>query len=137
MGTSSTGFNLMHVAASKGWQDVVVSLNEADASLKDGQSDFGTTPVMTAAVAKKTGIAKYLLEQGADPTIMTDAGSNLLHFACTHGVLQVVKMLIEDHEMDVNAVGSDRDTPLKKARKKEMLHSSDCWKAMVQNEDQF
>merc|ERR1739846_293739 len=67
--TSSNGLNLMHVAASKGWQDIVETLNEADASMKDGQSDSGITPVMQACFAKKTGIAKYLLDQGADPKI--------------------------------------------------------------------
>merc|ERR1712051_882912 len=59
--TSSKGWNLMHVAAIKGWQDIVEELNEEDSSMKDGQADNGVTPVMSACYKKKTGIAKYLL----------------------------------------------------------------------------
>ena len=86
--TSAKGFNLMHVAVTFGWQDIVEALNNADPAMKDSVSDIGNTPAMQACVFKKTGIVKFLLEQGADPKIVNDTGSNLLHYACTHGVLQ-------------------------------------------------
>merc|ERR1712008_535059 len=113
---SSKGYNLMHVAVTFGWQDVVEALNGADPSMKNGTADAGITPAMEGTIHKKTGIVKFLLEQGADPTIVTDRGSNLLHYACYFGVMQVVKMLVEDHQMDVNAVGDWGGTPLQKAK---------------------
>ena len=86
--TSSKGNTFMHVAGVKGWQDVIVKLNEVDPAMKDAQSDIGTTPAMNAALYKKTGIVKYLLDQGANPSIVNDIGHNLLHYAVENGVLQ-------------------------------------------------
>merc|ERR1711935_313927 len=62
--TSSKGITFMHVATMKGWQDVIAKLDEVDPAMKDAQSDIGTTPAMNAAFYKKTGIVKYLLDQG-------------------------------------------------------------------------
>ena len=52
----------------QGWQDIVEKLNEADEALKNELSDVGVTPVMSAAFAKKTGIATFLLQHGGFKT---------------------------------------------------------------------
>ena len=86
--TSTEGFTFMHVACTKGWQDVIEKLNEVDPAMKDAQSDNGVTPAMLAAFNKKTGIVKFLLDQGADVSLVNDAGLNLLHYAAFYGVMQ-------------------------------------------------
>ena len=86
--TTPKGLNFMHIAAEKGWQDVIEKLNEVDPALKDAQDDFGTTPSMIAAFNKKTGIVRFLLDQGADVSLVNDEGFNLLHYAAYYGVMQ-------------------------------------------------
>ena len=89
--TSGKGLTFMHVAAAKGWQEVLEKFNELVPTMKDAQSDLGATPFQKAAREKKTGTCKWLLTAGADPTITCDAGWNSLHSAAFHGLLQGIK----------------------------------------------
>ena len=103
--TSSGGLNFMHVACAKGWQDIVEKLNQLKRQGRfthslNAQDNNGVTPVMEATYApgihKKTNIAKYLLEQGADPTVPDDKDSNLLHYACAKGMAQGKHFFIQN-----------------------------------------
>jgi len=113
--TSVIGDNFMHLAAIKGWQEAVEKLNKVDETMKNAQMKDGvTTPLMYAAIGKNSGIVKFLLEQGANPKIVDALGSNILHYSCTFGDLQGVKMLVEgDFGMNINEKTKDGRTPLK------------------------
>ena len=66
--TSSDGFNFMHVACAKGWQDVVEKLNELNSNMKHAKADSGVTPLHVAAHIKDDchrSITTYLLKEGA------------------------------------------------------------------------
>ena len=86
--TSVRGYNFMYLAAFNGWQEAVEKLNKADETLKNAQANDGVTPLMNAACRKKSGIVRYLLEQGANPKLVDIDGSNILHYSCFYGDLQ-------------------------------------------------
>ena len=56
----------------------------------------------TAIVAKRNGLAIFLLEQGSDPTFKDKIGRNSLHTAVHIGNLEIVKYLL-DKGASVNA----------------------------------
>ena len=86
--TSVRGYNFMYLAAFNGWQEAVEKLNQADETLKNAQENDGVTPLMAAAAGKNSGIFRYLLEKGANPKLVNNAGLNILHHSCIFGDLQ-------------------------------------------------
>ena len=67
------GWTALHYAAGNGHLAVVEFLLEEGAYI-DAQSPNGTTPMMLAARQERATVAKYLVEQGADPTLRNQAG---------------------------------------------------------------
>ena len=47
----------------------------------DRRDDAGLTPLMMAAKNDKLQAVKYLLKQGADPSLQNNNGWNVLHYA--------------------------------------------------------
>ncbi|KAL7620311.1 hypothetical protein AAE478_009305 [Parahypoxylon ruwenzoriense] len=68
--------------------------------------DSGESP------GKRAYIVRILLENGADPSIADQSGSTPLHDACRFGFLAVVRLLVADPRVDVNAACSSLRTPL-------------------------
>ncbi len=67
------GWTPLHYAASSGQLSAVQWLLENSAYI-DAASANGTTPVMMAARQQKPTVARYLVEQGADPSLTNEAG---------------------------------------------------------------
>ena len=67
------GWTPLHYAASTGDLELVKLLLDKAAYI-DAQSPNKTTPLMMAARARKTDVVRLLLNEGADPTPVNDAG---------------------------------------------------------------
>lgn len=59
------------------------------------RDDFGSTPLIIAAVFDRPGVAATLLAAGADPTLTDAEGSNPLHIAAFLGRTAVVQAFLE------------------------------------------
>lgn len=71
------------------------------------------TPLILAIRERRTGIAKLLLEAGADPNFTESIhGGNPLRWAVQMGNVEIVEVLINQHNTDVNFRPKNGVTPL-------------------------
>jgi ankyrin repeat protein len=104
---------LHHAAASKGSPGMVRLLLERGAD-RNPRARYGVTPLLVATQRGKQGadVVRVLLEAGADPNLDEESYHwSPLHFAARDGNAEVVRLLLQ-HGANVNAMNSDRETPL-------------------------
>lgn len=86
----------------------------ANINFRDAMS--GQTCVMAATLRGKPNLVRYLLAQGADPTIPEKDGYSPPHGAGFQGRAEIMKILKEEAKMDViNAPHEDGYAPLHRA----------------------
>lgn len=83
---------------------------------KQADTDDGLTPLFYAVSNRKTEVARFLLEHGADPNIATDAGNVPLLIAAASGDTTMVGLLLK-HGAKPGYKNAAGDTPLKRAQK--------------------
>ena len=93
-----------------------------DMTLKDMVSQFGRTsegvertPLMIAAAYEHFQVAKYLIEQGADPNIVGSNGWNALHYAASNNRTntELIELLLPHMTLaSINKKDRAGDTPL-------------------------
>jgi ankyrin len=60
------------------------------------QSSDGWTPLHTAVFLNHLQIVKILLENGADPLVVTSKGVTAFHIACSRGHVLMLKLLMSE-----------------------------------------
>ncbi|XP_067661991.1 ankyrin-3-like [Haliotis asinina] len=102
--------NILHVACSRGRLEVVkyvLSQNIVDINSR-GRSK--KTPAMIAAESGYKEVVELLMEKGANMSLVSDRGSNILHLACSRGRLEVVKYVLSQNIVDINSRGGSKKT---------------------------
>lgn len=66
------------------------------------------TPLMLAAIKGQTGLAQQLIDKGAD---VNQPGWTPLHYASTHGHIELMNLLLEHHAY-IDAASPNESTPL-------------------------
>ena len=74
------GWNLLHWA-SQGGNPVIIELMLSHVTSIDSITNEGATALMLAAINDKLQAVEYLLGKGADPSLKSNDGWNLLHWA--------------------------------------------------------
>ncbi|KAL8387255.1 hypothetical protein RB595_010043 [Gaeumannomyces hyphopodioides] len=109
-GTKDT---LLHLAASKGYFDVLgllLSSGRVDLDAEDAQ---GLTPLLKS---KSEAVLTAILKAGADPMRRwPGSGNTVLHHAADSGWTKAVRQLVAMRAVDVQAKNADGLTPLKLA----------------------
>lgn len=54
------------------------------------------SPLQEAAANGHVGVAKILLEKGADPNLRNEGGATPMHYAAKHGYVEIIKLLFEN-----------------------------------------
>lgn len=80
-----------------------------DLNVKDR---YGRSLLMLAAERGHMNVAKLLLKGGADPTAVDPGGCTALHFAAMFGQVVIVNLLLGRPKVEVDALDSQRRTPL-------------------------
>ena len=105
----------LHVACKKGYLDIVRFLVQKECNLNVKNAE-GNTPLCTALYHEQWDITKVLLTE-AHCDVSCVEYRRALHGACTHGRLDIVKLLFRNPKYDINIKDSNRSTPLHSACK--------------------
>lgn len=107
----STGLTPLHLAASKGYTDIVLVLLNYRAQVNTPSTRGGNTPLQFAAASNHHQVVQHLVEQGADVNQQNLKGMTSLMNAANRGHLKTVKTLVE-HGADLDIVDNDGNTAL-------------------------
>ncbi|XP_042040759.1 ankyrin repeat-containing protein ITN1-like [Salvia splendens] len=91
-----SGFDPLHIAASRGHHDIVQMLLDHDPDLSNTVGQSNATPLISAATKGHLAVVKELLAN--DPESLEaqkSNGKNVLHFAGRQGHADIVKALLE------------------------------------------
>ncbi|XP_067653026.1 uncharacterized protein [Haliotis asinina] len=64
---------------------------------------YSMTPVMAAARRGHRDVVEFLVDRGADVSLVKRDGNTVLHYACMSGDVETVKMILDLDVVDVNA----------------------------------
>ena len=115
------GWNLLHFA-SRGGNPEVIELMLSHVPCIDSRTKKGSTPLMIAALDDKLQAVKYLLKQGADPSLQDNDGWNLLHFASRGGNPEVIELML-GHVPNIDSITKEGSTPLMIAARNDKLQA--------------
>jgi hypothetical protein len=104
------GWTALHYAATGGHRDVIAFLIEKHAYV-DALSPNGTTPLMMAAREGHTGVARALVEAGADPSLRNDAKLGAPEYMLRAGYADEAKWLAERASEFLRRYGT-KDAPV-------------------------
>jgi len=77
----------------------------------NSKDSLGTTPLMVVATKGKKQAVDFLLTKGADPSLRTLIGRNLLHAAVEGGDVSIVEMMLL-RDIPVDSTDNDGVTSL-------------------------
>ncbi|XP_046547141.1 putative ankyrin repeat protein RF_0381 [Haliotis rubra] len=77
----------------------------------DSRDNNGLTAVMATAMGGSIDVFKLLVKWGADLSLLTDTNQNILHLACSHGGVEIVKYLLTHNIVDINSRDGKECTP--------------------------
>ncbi|XP_067653722.1 poly [ADP-ribose] polymerase tankyrase-1-like [Haliotis asinina] len=92
----------------------ILAAGNADINYRGG--GYRMTPVMMAAGKGRRDVVEFLVGRGADVSLVSKYGNNVLHWACNGGDLDTVKLILDLNVVDVNARNNDGETAADKAR---------------------
>ncbi|XP_067653306.1 putative ankyrin repeat protein RF_0381 [Haliotis asinina] len=110
--TTRFGSNILYIACEQGYPDIVkylLSLKCVDINSRGWNQ---RTPVMVAAFKGRGKVVELLVKHGADLSLISGTGNNILHLACSQGNFDVVKYLLSLNLLDINSRGNKQMTPV-------------------------
>ncbi|XP_067653810.1 poly [ADP-ribose] polymerase tankyrase-1-like [Haliotis asinina] len=70
------------------------------------------TAVMVAAWRGQIDVVKFLVDRGANVSLVDEDGDTILHWACEGGGLETVKLILSLKVVDINSRGVSNKTPM-------------------------
>ncbi|XP_067653868.1 inversin-like [Haliotis asinina] len=90
---------------------LILSLNVGDVDI-NYKGWYSRTPVMQAAWKGHRDVVEFLVDRGADVSLVDSNGNNVLHFACAGGDLETVKLILSMNVVNINSRGWKNKTPV-------------------------
>ena len=104
------GINCLHIAALQGHLNLCKMLIDKHKVDLDMTTNKGWTAVHSSAQSGNYELVAYFVEMGADIHLKTDNGINCLHIAALQGHLNLCKMLIDKHKVDLHITDNEGRT---------------------------
>ncbi|XP_071115571.1 ankyrin repeat domain-containing protein 50-like [Haliotis cracherodii] len=109
---SEKGDNILHLACRGGRVEVVKYLLSQDMVRINSRGWKQRTPVMVAAVNRHKEVVELLVSEGADVSLLSHSGDNILCCACLGGDVEVVKYILSQDMVGINSRGWKKRTPV-------------------------
>ncbi|XP_046552968.1 putative ankyrin repeat protein RF_0381 [Haliotis rubra] len=107
-----SGSNILHYACVSGNVQIVESIHSLKVADKDSRGINGATPVMVAAENGRRKVFDLLVRKGCNLLVEDDSGSNILHYACVSGNVQIVESILSLKVADKDSRGKNGATPV-------------------------
>ncbi|XP_071086322.1 ankyrin-3-like, partial [Haliotis cracherodii] len=114
---NNDGDNILHQACKGGDMETVkkvLAQNKLDINRRSKNRE---TPVMMAASAGHGELVDFLVNTGADMSLVNTGGDNILHQACRVGDEETVRRVIAQSKLDINSRSKNSETPVMIAAK--------------------
>ena len=116
------------IASIYGNLDIVRYLIAQEADLSLSEKPSGTSPLALAIKKGHTNVAKFLLGNGADVEQEDKRGYRPLHIAASAGLLEAIKVLVDQGKADLNAKTNENKSAAELAFE---LNFSDCFEYLT------
>lgn len=107
---------------SKNLELIKFMVDDCRISPDNPKTDSGS-PIQNAVAANHIPTLRYLIDHGADPTVVGSYYSEyhherdtLLHIAAVYGAYDAMRYLIEEHQLDINAINDKNQSVLDRVR---------------------
>ena len=117
---------LLHLACYSSSLPIVEYLVEQCGLYIDATDKSFNTPLFVAIENAQEDIAKYLIQNGADPNAQNIKGNNALHIACICLNVTIVAQLVQRVDIDINAHNKEGLTPMKLMLQRYSGHRHTC-----------
>ncbi|XP_046575390.1 ankyrin repeat, PH and SEC7 domain containing protein secG-like [Haliotis rubra] len=97
------GNNVLHFACRGGQLDIVKYLVSQGSVDINSSNKHGKTPLMIAAMHGYKDVFEFLVKMGANVSHVDNDGDNILHLASSRGRVEMVKHILSQNLVDVNA----------------------------------
>ncbi|XP_067650463.1 ankyrin repeat domain-containing protein 50-like [Haliotis asinina] len=128
------GDNILHYASIWGRTKMVQHIISEHLVDINGRGRYQRTPLMRAASHGRGKVFGILVKNGAVRHLVDDQGLNILHLACLGGHVEMVKNILSQNMVDLNATDKDGDTAAKIAKRSGKLEVYDIlvsWRRTV------
>ncbi|XP_046543611.1 palmitoyltransferase AKR1-like [Haliotis rubra] len=114
--------NVLHYASTSGHAKIVKYIVSKDTVDVNSRGRFGRTPLMLAANAGRITVFDQLMWKGGLTRLVDDNGYNILHLASLGGRVEMVKHILSQNLVDINARNKDGETAAMIAKLKRKRH---------------
>lgn len=97
-------------------------------SLLNVKDSSGSTPLLESIKSGDLETVKRLIKNGAEVKEVDKMGQNILHYAAQAGYTKIIKFILDNRFVDVNAKASFDITPLMLAEKNQQLEAVEIFK---------
>ncbi|XP_046341387.2 ankyrin repeat-containing protein NPR4-like [Haliotis rufescens] len=111
---SERGENILHLACQGGRVQVVKYVLSKDTVRINSRGWKKRTPVMAAALHGHKEVVELLVVEGADLSLVSERGENILHLARRGGHVEVVKYVLSQDKVGINAQNNKGQTAAKR-----------------------
>ncbi|XP_071115623.1 ankyrin-1-like [Haliotis cracherodii] len=106
------GDNILHCACRGGEVEMVKYILSHDMEDINSRGCKKRTPVMAAALHGHKEVVELLVVEGADVSLVSERGANILHLASQGGDVEVVKYILSQDMVGINSRGWMKRTPV-------------------------
>ncbi|KAG8178987.1 hypothetical protein JTE90_012500 [Oedothorax gibbosus] len=110
--TNDNNATALHISANQGHNDVVKVLLKYNSKLYKRVNNEGLTPLHLAVISGHDKVVSTLLNAGANPCLADNYNQTSIELAVAHDKFQIVKIILNQGNVNVNDKGKDGFTLL-------------------------